>query len=133
MEKAGEVLGWFAAVCYFAAVADLFLKRIFKGWVVRLSKDSPFRTCYQAGLRLVVRYHRYFGMAAGLFAPLHLWRQLGHVRVSYSGVLAAVLMMLTAVLGTVIAYGRRPALVRFHRPAALTVLAVLLFHLVTKL
>lgn len=133
MEKLGEVLGWAAAVCYFIAVANLFVKQIFRLWIAKLPKDNALRKVYQIFMRLVVKYHRYFGIAAGVFALFHLCWQIIHVRVSYSGVASAVLMALTAILGILIAYCHKGSLTKVHRPAALTILAVILFHMITKI
>ena len=133
MHELGELFGWIAAVCYFFAVANYFVKRIYRDRVVRLPKDSAFRIRYQEFMRLLVRTHKYFGMTAGAFALLHLCWQLVNVRVSYSGVLAAALMAVTAGIGMAVAYGHRPKLLKAHRPVAMTVLAVAIFHIVTKL
>ena len=133
MEKLGEALGWVAAVCYFISVANFFVKRIFKAWVVKLPKDSALKKGYQLFMKLLVKYHRYFGIAAGAFALFHLCWQLVNVRVSYSGVLVASLMAATAILGIFIAYGRKGRLTGIHRPMAMAVLAVILFHVITKI
>lgn len=133
MEKFGELLGWIAAVCYFVSVANLFVKRIFRMWIAKLPKDSAFKKAYQTFMRLIVKYHRYFGMAAGVFAVIHLCWQLLNVRASWSGILVAALMAVTAVLGIAVAYGRKKDLTKVHRPLALILLAVILFHMITKL
>lgn len=133
MHELGELFGWIAAGCYFVAVANYFVKRIFKDRVVKLPKDSAFRIWYQKFMRLLVRTHKYFGMTAGVFALVHLCWQLTNVRVSYSGVAAAALMAVSAVLGIAVAYGHKTKLLKAHRPVALTVLAVVVFHLITKL
>lgn len=101
MDQFGEVLGWVAAVCYFVSVANFFVKRIFQARVTGLPKESAFRKGYQFFMKLIVRYHRYFGMAAGAFALFYLCWQIVNVRVSYSGVLVAAIMAVTAVLGGV--------------------------------
>lgn len=133
MDQFGEVLGWVAAVCYFVSVANFFVKRIFQARVAGLPKESAFRKGYQFFMKLIVRYHRYFGMAAGAFALFHLCWQIVNVRVSYSGVLVAAIMAVTAVLGGFIAFRKKSSLTRIHRPMALAVLAVILFHMITKL
>jgi len=133
MEKFGEVIGWIAAVCYFISVANLFVKRLYKAKISKLPQGSAFRAAYQALMRLLVRYHRYFGMAAGAFALFHLCWQITNVRVSVSGVLAAALMAAASLLGIAVAYGRKAGLVKVHRPAALALLAVVVFHMITKI
>jgi hypothetical protein len=133
MEKFGEVLGWIAAVCFFIAVSNIFVKGFFKNVVVKMPKSCVFRSIYQYFMKLVVRYHRYFGMAAGTFALVHLCWQTANVRVSYSGIFVAALMAVTAVLGIAIAYGRKADIVKIHRPAALIILAAIIFHMITKI
>ena len=133
MEKFGEVLGWIAAVCYFVSVANYFVKWLFRARISKLPKGNAFRGSYQTFMKLLVKYHRYFGMTAGVFALCHLCWQLVNVRLSYSGVLVAAMMAAAAVLGVLIAYGRKTSLVKAHRPLSLAILAVILFHLITKL
>lgn len=133
MEKIGEAAGWVAAVCYFISVANLFVKQIFRARISKLPKDNKFKSVYQKFMRLMVRYHRYFGMAAGGFALFHLCWQIVIVRVSYSGVLAAGLMVVTALLGTIIAYCHRQNLTGIHRPMAVAILVIVIFHMITKI
>lgn len=133
MGKFGEALGWAAAVCYFISVANFPVKRIFKAWISKLPKDHAFRKIFQLFMKLIVKYHRYFGMGAGAFAVLHLCWQIFNVRVSYSGILTAVLMSIAVILGIFIAYRKKGSLTRVHRPVAIAILAVILFHLITKL
>jgi hypothetical protein len=133
MDKFGSVLGWITAVCYFVAVSNLFIKQIFRTRVAKLPKGNAFKSVYQIFMRIVVKYHRYFGMTAGACALFHLYWQIVNVRVSYSGVLVASLLAVTAVLGIFTAYGHMSRLVKVHRPAALVVLAVIIFHMITKL
>lgn len=133
MEKVGELLGWLAAVCYFAAVANLVVKRLYQVRIAKLPKDNAFRRGYQFLMQRIVRYHRYFGVGAGVFALCHLCWQLVNVRLSYSGVLVTALMTATALMGILILKGKKKDLVKVHRPLALTVLAVILFHMITKL
>jgi hypothetical protein len=133
MGKFGEVLGWIAAVCYFVSVANYFVKWLFRAQISKLPKENKFRGIYQTFMKLLTKYHRWFGMAAGAFALVHLCWQLTNVRLSYSGVLAAALMVAAAVLGMVVAFAKKGKLVKAHRPVALAILAVIIFHLITKL
>jgi hypothetical protein len=133
MSKFGEVLGWATAICYFISVANFLVKRIFKAWIAKMPKGNTFRKSYQFFMKLLVKYHRYFGMGAGAFAVLHLCWQIINVRVSYSGILAAVLMSVTAILGIFIAYGKKSSLTKVHRPMAIAIMAVIIFHMITKL
>ena len=133
MEEFGEVLGWFAAVCYFISVANFFVKRIYKTWIARLPKNSAVKKGYQFLMKLFVKYHRYFGIAAGVFALCHLGWQIVNVRISYSGVLVTAAMAVTTLLGIFIAYRRKVSLTKIHRPVAIGILAVILFHMITKI
>lgn len=133
MEKLGEAIGWAAAVCYFVSVANIFVKQIFRAWIAKLPKDNSFKTVYQTFMRIMIKYHRYFGMAAGVFALFHLYWQIANVRISYSGVAAAILMAVTAAFGAAVAYGHKGSLVKLHRPLALIILAVIIFHMITKI
>lgn len=133
MNEFGGFLGWVTAVCYFIAVANYFVKRIFRKWIVKLPKESIVRTDYQKGMLLLVRYHRYFGMAAGGFVVAHLLWQINFARVSYSGIAATVLMAATAVMGIAVAYGHKTGVLKAHRPVSMVLLAAIVFHLLTKI
>lgn len=133
MGELGEVLGWAAAICYFVSVANFFVKRIFKAWIAKLPKDNTIRKVCQLFVKLFVKDHRYFGMGAGFFAVLHLCWQIIDVRISFSGILAAVLMTITSIMGVFIAYRKKGSITKVHRPMAIAILAVILFHMITKL
>ncbi len=132
MEKIGELLGFLAAGCYFIAVANLFAKQINRIWIVKFPRENGFRMFCQRVLRLLVRYHRVFGVAAGIFAAVHLLWQAVNVRISYSGVLATMLMATVVLAGMLIAFAHRRNLTGAHRTAAVAVLALVLLHIAAK-
>jgi|GEM_PF-2539556 len=132
MEKLGELLGVLTAVCYFAAVSDYFWKLFLRLWISRLPKGSALRNAYMKLMRLALRYHRWLGVSAGILGPVHLLVQLSSGRFSLSGVIAAALLAATALLGMLIAWGRRPKMVRIHRPLAFSVLVMVVIHLILE-
>ena len=133
MEKFGEALGWAAAVCYFAAVANLFIKQIFRAYIAKLPADNLWKRRYQLLMKLIVKYHRYFGIGAGVFALSHLCWQIAYVRLAYTGVLVTALMAVAVLLGVFVFNGKKRSLTGAHRMLSLTVLAVLLLHMFAKL
>lgn len=132
MEKFGELLGWVTAICYFIAISDFFVKRIYRISIVKLKNNNALRSIYQILMRLIVGYHRYFGMAAGAFALVHMGLQLVNEDLSLSGVSAAGSMVLTAILGIIMTFAHKKKLARFHRPIGLLVLAIVLFHILIE-
>lgn len=132
MEELGEVLGWFGAACYFAAIADLFIKQFYKACASKLPQDSIFLRSCRFLMQLIVRYHRYFGIAAGVFGLCHFAWQLAYARLSYTGVLATALMAATVLFGLSVLKLKKKAPLRLHRLLALAVLAVLALHLIMK-
>lgn len=132
MEELGELLGVLTAVCYFAAVSDYFWKLVLRLWVSRLPKDSALKTGYMSLMRFALKYHRWFGVAAGILAPVHLLVQITNGKYSLTGIIAASLMAVTVILGILIAWGRRPKIVKIHRSLAFSVLAMVVIHLILE-
>lgn len=132
MDKLGEVLGWVAAVCYMAAVGNFYVRRAWKRWWTKAPADSPARRAIKEVMGLLGRIHRPVGATAGVAAAVHLCYQVVTVRVSFTGLVAAALLVITATLGALVASGRAKGLVKVHRPIALAVLVAILIHLVAK-
>lgn len=132
MEELGEVLGWFSAVCYFAAISDLFVKQFYKACASKLPQGSVSLRFCRFLMQRIVRYHRYFGMAAGVFALCHFAWQLVYARLSYTGVLVTALMAATVLFGLSVLKLKKKAPLRLHRLLALAVLVVLALHLLVK-
>ncbi len=133
MGELGELLGWITGVCFIAAVLNYFVKRVNKRWIAPLPKESSVKTIYQKLMKLVVKYHRYFGLAAAAAVAAHLPVQVLGQFASVSGIAAASLLVLTAVMGAVMLYGHKGKLIKAHRVVAFAGFAAFLAHLIIKL
>lgn len=133
MGEFGEFLGWATGACFFAAILNFAVKRIGRRWVASLPKESALRGLCQRGIRLIVSSHRYFGLGAAAIAAVHLSVQAATQFLSFTGVAAAVLLWLTALLGALLLWGRRRVLLIPHRICAAAGAAVFLLHLLIKL
>lgn len=133
MGELGEVLGWITAACFIAAVLNYFVKRINKRWIMPLPKESSVRQLYQKLMKFVVKYHRYFGLAAGAVVLIHLLVQVTWKFPSVTGIAAGSLLAAAAILGAVMLYGHRGKLIGIHRTAAFSGFVVFLAHLIIKL
>lgn len=132
MGKFGEVLGWAAAICYITSMVNFVFKEIYKKKIIQMPKDSLFRKNYQILMKWIVKWHRYFGMAAGILGVFHLIWQIINVRVSYSGIFATLLMTAAVLLGISMAYKKKTNLIKTHRAVSISLLLVGLVHIITK-
>ena len=132
MEELGEFLGWVTGICFGASVLTFVVKRVQRMWIASLPKESKLRQIYQKIMQFVIKYHRYFGIGAAAAVSIHLLVQLSRQPPSYNGDIAAGLLLLTAILGAWMLYGRKGKLIKIHRAAALGGLAAFLLHLVIK-
>lgn len=132
MEKLGEFLGWLTGLFFAAALLTYLVKRIHKRWIAALPRESASRLAYQKLMEFVVKYHRYFGIAAAAAAGVHLLVQCLWEFPSVTGLLAAALLLLTAVLGAVMLYGHQSKLLKPHRITAAAGVLLVLIHLLLK-
>jgi phosphatidylserine synthase len=133
MGELGEFLGWLTGVCFIVSVCNYVVKRVNKWWIVKLPKTSSVRKVYQTLMKLVVRYHRYFGIGAAAAVATHLFVQLRWEFPSVTGITAASLLALTAVLGIAMIAGvRSKTLLNVHRVTAAAGFAAFLVHLIFK-
>jgi NADH:ubiquinone oxidoreductase subunit 3 (subunit A) len=129
----GEFLGWVTAICFIAALCNYVLKRVNKRWIAGMPKESAFKKAYQTLMKFIVRYHRYIGIAAAVAVAVHLPVQVTAKFASVTGITAASLLVLTAVLGIAMYYGHKGKLVTVHRWAAACALAAFLVHVIAKI
>jgi len=132
MGELGEFLGWLTGVCFAAAVLNYVVKRVNRRWIAPLPKESPVRRGYQPLMRLVVQYHRYFGVGAAVVAASHLIMQIQWAFPSVTGIIAASLLIVTAVLGSVLLCGHKRKLIVPHRIFAAAGFAAFVLHLLLK-
>ncbi len=133
MDKLGEFLGWVTGVGYAAAVLNFFVKRIYRRWISALAKDSSVRILYQKLMQILVRRHRWFGMAAAGAAVVHLLVQLFWAYPSATGIAAVCLLICTTMAGMLLLYAHKKNLLGVHRVIAFAGVAAVLLHLLLKL
>lgn len=133
MGELGEVLGWATGVCFIVAALNYVVKRINKRLIAPMPKDSAVRKYYQQIMKLIVKYHRYVGMAAGLIVIIHLLVQINWQFLSVTGAVAAAILILTALMGVIMLYGHQNKLLGYHRYLAAAGLLAFLVHLLLKL
>jgi len=128
----GEFLGWVTAVCFIAALCNYVLKRVNKRWIMAMPKESEFKKAYQTLMKFIVKNHRYIGIAAAVAVAVHMPVQVLGEFASVTGITAASLLVLTALLGIVMFYGHKGKLVTVHRYAAAGALLAFLAHVIAK-
>lgn len=130
MEEFGELLGWVTAVLYAASLLDYFVKIGYKHLIKDLEKDSPIKQLFQLLMKFIVKYHRYFGMGAGVFALIHMFLQLANEDLSITGIVLTAMMFLMGLMGMLIAYGHNQKVLKIHRPFSFLILVVLFIHII---
>jgi hypothetical protein len=133
MEKLGGFLGWVTGICFGIAILNFVVKRVNKKWISKLPTDSKVKQIYQKLMKIIVKYHRYFGMGAGVIVLVHLYVQVSFAFVSVTGLLAAVQLIATAVMGALMLYGHQNRLLGLHRYTAAAGVFCLFLHLILKL
>lgn len=133
MEKIGEALGLLSSICYCAAICGFFVKKLYLTYFTKLSAEDEKRKIFQRFMTLILKYHRQFGICAGVFTTVHFAWQVINVHMSYIGALAAALMGVTVLFGIAVSLIKSRKLIRVHRIISFSVLIVILVHVITKL
>ena len=133
MEEFGKFLGWVTVVCFGLSVLNYVVKKL--NFVLRkkLDKEAPVLVMYTKLMKLIIRYHLYFGIGAGVFALLHLCLQLSAGRISLTGLIAVTLMILTVVCGILLkktGAAARKKVLYVHRSLVVMVILVVIVHLI---
>jgi len=131
MDEIGELLGFLIIVFYSLAVLNFcfkFANRKFKG---TLKKKESFYKIYMSILKILLKYHKYFGGATILMILLHFLVQYNQRGISITGIVAAGMMLLQIVLGM---YGQFKKVKNknwliIHRGIAVVILITIVIHI----
>ena len=99
----GEFLGWATVVCSALAIGDFIFKRLNKVVTGYLPRESQFRDYYKLLLKLFIRFHKLFGLAAVTFAVIHFLSQYLGGDIAITGVIAVCSLALMGVTGIILA------------------------------
>ncbi len=135
MDQLGNLLGILAAALFILALLNFAVKFVNRIWVAKLTKGSGFRRGYTAGMRFLVKNHRFFGGGAAVLMLAHIVLQLLFKWVSLTGVAAAVFAVAAVALGAAMYRGKKrsPGLLWAHRGAAIALVVLLVSHVITRI
>jgi len=100
----GELLGILTIILFSIAISNYLVKFVNKTWGKQIAKFPRFKSVWTIVMRIIVKYHRYFGVAALLTLGLHFYIQSTYVYLSTSGILAGSLLLAQFALGVYGAY-----------------------------
>jgi hypothetical protein len=130
----GEFLGWATVVCSALAIGDFIFKRLNKVVIGYLPKESQFRDYYKLLLKLFIRFHKLFGLAAVTFAVVHFLTQYLGGEIAITGVIATCSLALMGVTGIILAVvhvGSRSLRLNIHRCVCAAMILAVAIHVIT--
>lgn len=137
MGEIGGFLGWVTAIAFGLAILNFFVKYINKKYIINLSKEKPgLAKKYRIVMRYIVKYHRWAGIAATIAVILHfIVIYTTKDIISFTGVIAAVAMILIFLLGIFGTYIQKKvngSWVKIHRGISFVLIAAIVVHLIMK-
>lgn len=127
----GELLGILTIILFSIAISNYLVKFVNRTWGKQIAKYPRFKSVWTLFMRLIVKYHRYFGVAALLTLGLHFYIQSTYVYLSTSGILAGSLLLTQFALGVYGAYvnkKRKGFWFIAHRTISVLLLIAILNH-----
>ena len=125
----GNLTAWLFVI----AVCNFFAKWLLKHVINKLPAQMVvWKKLYLKVMRIIVKYHRYFGLAAGIFVLVHFYSAYSIGRMRPSGLIGVAFMAVLILLG---AYGyltrkqRKGAWFQMHRAMALCAGIIIVVHL----
>ncbi len=134
--EASEALGFLAGLCVLGALSNFFLKEVSRTFIRNLPKKyAGFAAAYRSFMRLMLRRHRSFGLAAFFVVLMHASFIIAVSELSVTGLVAAAALTCTVCLGMYGYYSKkslRSAWLHVHRASALALLVAAVVHLFFK-
>ncbi|HBP38313.1 MAG TPA: hypothetical protein DD640_06155 [Clostridiales bacterium] len=135
MSETGSLFGWLIAIGLFLTLLNYPVKVIYRTKIAPLPRESKMKTAYGHIQRFIVTYHRFFALFTTLMLTAHIIIQLVYRWLSWTGLAAAILMVVNGFLG---GYGhfikkkKRSAWFYIHRTVASLLIIAIVVHLVTN-
>jgi hypothetical protein len=128
----GRILGWLIAGTFLLTVLNYPARLVFKRYFAKLPRDSKAKKRYQAFLRRIAGWHRYYGfIATGLlfihFSVQYFVNGLYRPTCFIVGPLLIIQILLGA-YGTYIRKRKPSAWLIGHRATAILLVAAIVFH-----
>lgn len=130
--KLGNFFGWLTVVLFAGTIANYVIKIINRKWGKQLSSSPAVKNILTIFIKVFVKNHRYFGFGAIIALFLHFIIQFFNFGFSISGMIAAALLFLQAILGIYASMKKKPrkgAWFIIHRSIAVLLILGMAFHL----
>ena len=132
MEELGGLFGNLIVLFYGLAVLNFCFKFLNRNFRDKLKKNEGFYGVFMKILKILVKYHRYFGGATIIMILIHFYLQFTRFGLNITGCLAAGVMILQIAMGI---YGqmKRPkgkVWLVVHRGIAALLMITILMHVI---
>ncbi|MDD3224867.1 MAG: hypothetical protein PHX70_09265 [Clostridium sp.] len=125
--------GFLVGLAFTISILNFFVKFINKTFVNKLDNSyKSFKVVYRKILKIVVKYHKIFGVLALLFLAIHFYVAYFSNKIKFSGIIAGFIMILVVLLGIYgnsISKNKRGSWLKLHRILAFILLATVALHL----
>ncbi|NLM78425.1 MAG: hypothetical protein GX173_10115 [Ruminococcaceae bacterium] len=135
MQNSGSLFGWLITIGLFLTLLNFPVKVVYKAAIARLPRESKEKKIYTLLQKQIVTHHRFFALFTTVMLVAHVLIQLMYRWFSWTGLAAAILMVINGFLG---GYGhyikkkKRSAWFTAHRIVAVLLIIAILVHLVTN-
>ncbi|MGB4659239.1 MAG: hypothetical protein WBI07_08670 [Mobilitalea sp.] len=133
MGEIGELLGWLIIIGYTLTALNFVVKAVNKKFGKNMAKYPKFKKIYSTIMKILVKYHKLFGLSTIVFILAHFIVQYTSFGLRISGGVAAAVMILQILLGIYGAYvvkKRSGAWFILHRLIAVILLIVIAIHII---
>lgn len=128
----GNFLGWLTIIAYIGTLLNYVIKAVYKHWRKQISSSPKGKSLMEILMKIFVKNHEYFGLAAAAFLILHLLIQFSIFGINTTGFIAAALLLFQVLLG-IYAYlrhkPRKGMWFAIHRTISLLLMVGIAFHL----
>ncbi|NLB18285.1 MAG: hypothetical protein GX825_06060 [Syntrophomonadaceae bacterium] len=135
MSNSGSFFGWLITLGFLLTLSNYPVKAIYRSYISHLPTQSKSKRIYMRVQKFLVANHRYFALFTTVMLVLHILIQLLYRWFSWTGFVAALLMVANGFIG---AYGhyvkkkRKSAWLIIHRLTAVLLILTIIAHLVSK-
>lgn len=128
--------GSLTAISFGISVFNYFIKWINKNVINKLDKKyDNIKKYYRLLMKTVVKYHKYFGITAGISSVIHLILSINTIGISILGLISFVLIWIVALMGIVNVYlakTKSRGWVKAHRTLAFLLILSIIVHVMFK-
>jgi hypothetical protein len=125
-------LGTLTAITFGLALLNFFVKFINKKYISKLGKDQKhFIDLYRKFMKLIVKYHKFIGIISVSLLSIHFYTAFSSNRISTTGIISAIIMLVLFLLGIYGAYINRTIRgnwLKVHRVLAFLLLISIVIH-----